>query len=143
MIHGLREYDPHQIIIDTAVDHGEDIARYVTEIQLYMEGTRGSDGEFIADYDPYAFVTIQIKQVKGQPTDRVTLRDTGDFHASFEVQPEGDGFRITATDPKTDELVERYGEGILALSDEHLESIKQKLMLPALQEALRKALYNG
>jgi len=35
----------------------------------------------------YAYYTIMIKEMLGDPTDRVTLRDTGKFHQSLQVKP--------------------------------------------------------
>ena len=46
------------------------------EIQLYEQGRDGAGVE-IMSYAPYEPVTIEIKRSKGQPTNRVTLRDTG------------------------------------------------------------------
>ncbi len=142
-ITALRQFDPTEVILDTALERSQDITDLVTEIQLYAEGVRGSDGEPIMAYDPYKALTIAIKTYKNQPTDRVTLRDTGDFHKSFEVQPETDGFKITATDPKTDELMARYGAGIMALTDEHLDKVRKEIFMPALQEAFLKAWNDG
>ena len=138
-IQALQKFDPRQTILDTAENRSQDIVRYVTEMQLYIEGVRGSDEAFIADYDSYAALTIAIKTAKGQPTDRVTLRDTGAFHESFKVETTNEDFEITADDQKTDELKERYGDGIMALTDQHLHSIKQKMFLPELRKQFMKA----
>ena len=53
-----------------------------SEKQLYDYGVNAL-GVDISDYQPYAPLTIGIKRSKGQPSDRVTLRDNGDFHGSF------------------------------------------------------------
>lgn len=52
------------------------------EEQLFEQGINRL-GVDIMDYAPYSPLTIAIKEEKGQPTNRVTLRDTGDFEASF------------------------------------------------------------
>lgn len=52
------------------------------EEQLVEQGINRL-GVDIMDYAPYSPLTIAIKEEKGQPTNRVTLRDTGDFEASF------------------------------------------------------------
>ncbi len=123
-------------------ENQDDIVRYVTEMQLYIEGMRGSDEATIMDYMPYRPLTIELKTIYGQPTDRVTLRDTGAFHGSFEIRANEDTIEITATDPKTDELKDKYGEGIMALTDEHLNSVRQAYLLPGLRLKLREALTN-
>ena len=50
--------------------------------QLYEYGIN-SLGIRIDTYDPYSPYTVRVKKEKGQPYDRVTLRDTGDFHTEF------------------------------------------------------------
>jgi len=129
-----------QKIVEVFTENQDDIVYYVSEIQLYMEGMRGSDGAFIMDYMPYSRLTIKLKEIYGQPTDRVTLRDTGDFHKSFRIEPTDETIEITADDWKTEELKDRYGEGIMALSDEHLQSVKQAFVLPGLRSKLWEAL---
>lgn len=52
------------------------------EEQLYEQGINRL-GVDIMDYAPYSPVTIEIKKALGQPTNRVTLRDEGDFESSF------------------------------------------------------------
>lgn len=128
------------IILDIIYDREADVVRYVYEIQLYMEGIRGEDGAFIMDYDPYKPSTIAIKERKGQPTDRVTLRDTGAFHKSFYIEYGDNEFTITAEDWKTPLLMERYGGGIMNLTDEHLNSLKVGILKPELIKQLKTIL---
>lgn len=129
-----------QSIVEIFMENQDVIVEYVTNIQLYIEGMRGSDGAFIMDYMPYSRLTIKLKEIKGQPTDRVTLRDTGDFHKSFRIEPTDDTVEITADDWKTEELKDKYGQGIMALSDEHLHSVKIAFILPGLRQKLREAI---
>lgn len=67
-----------------------------------------SNGEFITP--EYTERTVEIKKAKGQPYDRVTLRDEGDFHRSMFM--EGSSFPATfnSTDYKTPFLEDKYGE---------------------------------
>ena len=51
----------------------------VLQDQLFTTGEDGK-GLSLGDYSP---VTIQIKRAKGQPTDRITLKDTGEFYKSL------------------------------------------------------------
>jgi uncharacterized protein YcbX len=64
-----------------------------------------------------------MKKLKGQPTTRVTLRDTGAFHESMFVVFDSEGFYITASDEKTGALVAKYGEEIFRLTDKNLTRI--------------------
>lgn len=79
------------------------------------------DGE---DIEPeYTELTKEIKQSKGQPYDRVTLLDTGDFYARIFAKVQGDELVIDSEDWKSDKLKKKYGERIFGLSeDEKLES---------------------
>lgn len=104
--------------------------------QLYISGvTRNND--FIAGYLPYRPRTIRIKRKKGQPIDRVTLRDTGDFHRSFAVIADNVEFLIGATDWKVDELVNKYGNEILGLTDVNLDKLVWEHIYPELMNKLR------
>ena len=87
--------------------------------QLYELGIN-SDNKKIADYAPYTSTTIAIKRLKGQPTNRVTLRDTGDFHASFFLDIDDYKFYIDSTDDKVNKLALKYGENIFGLTDDNI-----------------------
>jgi hypothetical protein len=80
------------------------------------------DGENIngTSIEPaYTRFTVSEKKRKGQIFDRVTLKDTGDFHKSFTVKASSDSFVINATDPKTNKIQRKYGDKILGLSEEN------------------------
>lgn len=92
----------------------DDIVDFNTDNQLFDKGIN-NDG---TDVEPaYTKLTVSIKKQKGQPTNRVTLKDTGSFHKKFFLDAEKDGFRIDSTDSKTDDLVEKYGKKIFGLTD--------------------------
>lgn len=95
------------------------------------EDSRGRTLESIGGgYSPF---TIEEKQNKGQPTDRVTLKDTGDFYLTFRVIPFKGGFVIEADPIKDDtNLFEEWGDDIIGLNEENLQIIidlyKEKLL---------------
>lgn len=105
------------------------------EEQLYEQGIN-SLGVKISDYKPYAALTIEIKRIKGQPTNRVTLRDKGDFHSSFYVDAGDSQFEIKAADEKTSDLIRKYGRQILGLTDDNIKELIWEYIYPDL---LRKA----
>ena len=88
--------------------------------QLFMG--KLSDGEEIqrigAKYKGYAPRTIREKEKKGQPTDRVTLRDTGEFYFEVFADPRADGIVVGSADSKSEQLQEDYGPKIFGLSDD-------------------------
>lgn len=54
--------------------------------------------------DQYAPLTVQIKSAKGQPTDRITLKDQGDYYSGMKLEVRGEMFRIYSVDEKADYL---------------------------------------
>lgn len=82
--------------------------------QMFI-GRRADGTELLPSYKD---ITIEIKKSKGQPYDRVTLRDTGAFWDSIKVDVSTDVFKINATDSKAKKLIKKYGVKILGLSKE-------------------------
>ena len=105
--------------------------------QLYGKGITRKGVE-IASFAPYANLTIEIKKLKGQPTSRVTLKDEGDFHSSFFIEYQADGFQIKADDWKTSDLMKRYGDEILGLTDDNFAKFANDYVKPALAELFIK-----
>ena len=110
------------------------------EEQLYEQGINRL-GVDISDYAPYSPVTIEIKRLKGQPTNRVTLRDEGDFERSFFLEVGDKQFEIKASDFKTEDLVKKYGEQILGLTDENIATLIWQYIYPDLIGEAKKQIY--
>lgn len=108
--------------------------------QLYERGINRL-GVKISDYAPYAPLTIEIKKAKGQPTNRVTLRDEGDFESSFYLEVGDTQFEIRASDPKTEELIKKYGRQILGLTDENLEELIWNYIYSELLDKAKSIIY--
>lgn len=128
-----------QSIIDLDVDEiALDIARTPTfkrlVISLNTEGlptsqlfelgedATGKTLESIGgEYSPF---TVSVKQSKNQPTDRVTLKDTGAFYRSFVVKPFKGGFLIEADTIKDgQDLQDSWGNEIVGISPDNLQII--------------------
>lgn len=100
----------------------QDFLIKVLQDQLFETGADGN-GESLGKY---SFFTAQIKRVKGQPTDRITLVDTGDFYESYFIDAFRGGFIIDADGEKEDSnLFDRYGDDILKPDEETLEEIAE------------------
>lgn len=110
------------------------------EEQLYEQGINRLGVE-IADYAPYSPVTIAIKEAKGQPTNRVTLRDEGDFESSFFLEVGDKQFEIKASDFKTEDLIRRYGRQILGLTDENIAILIWQNIYPDLINEAKTQIY--
>jgi hypothetical protein len=90
----MRDADLTNIIIDL-----------ITK-RLYKEGTTGDGIELETDKAgrlyPYSNYTVVLKDESGQPYDRVTLNQTGQFYKSLSVKIDNDGFTIDAEFRKSD-----------------------------------------
>jgi len=86
----------------------------------------------------YASFTIDYKQSKGQPTDRITLKDSGDFYNSFKIKVSTDYLEILADTIKpTSNLLDDWGVDILGLTDQSKEKLS-KLMIPLMIEQFKQ-----
>lgn len=110
-----------------------------TEEQLF-EGIN-AEGESLADIGgEYREKTKRIKEKKGQPTDRVTLFDTGEFYESFFVKAGKDAFSIIADTIKEDEDLQlRWGSELLGLTDYSKDQLILK-MIPLIRLYVKEKL---
>jgi hypothetical protein len=106
-----------------------------TQDQLFEKGI-DNKGTKLDSYHPYRQSTIKIKQMKGQPTNRVTLRDTGEFQSSFYLDIKDDSFEIKASDRKTSELMRNYSPDIFGLTDQNMNEISEHYIKPKMIEIL-------
>ena len=101
--------------------------------QLYAGlNSKGQSLESIGG--PYSPSTIQIKMAKGQPIDRVTLRDEGDFYEAFFVDDIPGGWSISSNDWKTSELIADWGADIFGNTEADEEEFNMEYLLPGLVE---------
>ena len=126
-------------IREIIMDNDGYILGFNTDVQLYGLGENRL-GVSIMDYMPYSVWTMDVKTKKGQPCNRVTLHDEGDFHRSFYIEADNEQFEIKASDWKTDALTEKYGKEILGLNDGHRMEVAWDYLYPELLEKLRSAL---
>ena len=138
--HRLRAFKDSlpELLEDIVRDKEDVIVSAIADDQLYRRGINGK-GEKIMDYAPYKPRTIQIKKKKEQPTTRVTLRDTGDFHNSMYAVFDAEGFYVTASDEKTPELIEKYGDEIFRLTDKNFTRIVRSHIRKELVKRLKQA----
>ena len=115
-----------QIFMSTELQ--EMIIYFNTTDQLFLKG-EDSLGRKLEDIGGgYSFYTISVKLEKGQPTDRVTLKDTGDFHGSFRVEvPRGADYIVIVADPYKEgkDITEEWGGHIIGLNPENLGKIRE------------------
>lgn len=83
----------------------------------------------------YAASTIRIKKKKGQPTDRVTLKDKGNLYARMGAIVDNDQVIIGSDVEYSNHLEEKYGE-IYGIGGRFKASYNEVLQ-PAIVEKLR------
>lgn len=110
----------------------------VFEEQLYTQGVNRNNVP-IMDYQPYSPATEWYKQQKRQPYDRVTLRDSGDFHSGGQLERLDDlRAEIISTDSKSEFLQDKYGKEILGLIPDNMTEIRQEYVKPFLQDKIKE-----
>ena len=102
--------------------------------QLYDHGKDRNDTPL---NPPYAEATVVIKRKKGQPTNRVTLKDTGYFYEQFDVQVNGGDYAVGSYAEYTRYLTAKYGNNIFGLNVENTEEFKQHIR-PIIIERLKE-----
>lgn len=103
-----------------------------TDDQLFKQGV-DSKGQDLGDYAPF---TVMIRNSRGLPVDRITLRFEGDFHEAWEGDFNHWPVIFGSRDPKTDELTFQFGDDIFGLTEENID----KLIKSGLKDAIREAL---
>ena len=124
-----------QTVIDLCRSHQQLIVSLNVDDQLY-QGQNADGSQVSPAYTPF---TIRQKKRFGDPYDRVTLRDTGDFHRSFSVVFSPNEFTLVASDPKAVGLERKYGSRIYGLTDASID-ILIGTIFPELQNKFKTQL---
>jgi hypothetical protein len=135
LISKLESFDINEASEMAIMDTDKELAR-IQQDQLYS-GKLSTGGWIFPQYSPSTKVR---KRKKGQPTDRVTLKDTGAFYKGIFIDVRGDIFVIDSSDEygsditgsKRDKLVEKYGVEIFGLNKdskvEYIKTLKKALL---------------
>lgn len=76
-------------------------------------GKKKTGGKITPGYRPR---TKTLKKKKGQPIDRVTLKDTGAFYDEMILSVRSNTYTITSINKVSEYLTEKYGEAIWGLN---------------------------
>lgn len=117
-----------------------DLKKYIIKLntidQLFDDGI-DSLGDSLGEYSPF---TVELKKIKGQPTDRITLKDTGKFYKTFKIEIKNDSFFINANPIKEDNnLFDDFGNEIVGLTEENQIKVS-KIILDNTIKYIRKQL---
>lgn len=111
------------------------VIRLNTKDQLFKLG-EDSLGDSLGVYSPF---TVEQKKKRGQPTNRITLKDTGEFYNSFNVVPYRGGFTIKANPIKDDDnLFDDFGTDIIGLNEENLQILRDVYKDKVLEEVRKR-----
>lgn len=100
--------------------------------QLFEKG-EDSKGSIIRP--AYSPITIKIKKSKGQPIDRVTLKDKGKLYKSIKVVPKDDHVEITTSIEYAKYLFKKYGDDILGIQEELLRDFTEQYIIPNIKKS--------
>lgn len=126
-----------EMAVDILKENESVVLKLNTDDQLYKKGVR-SDGVKLASIKPYANSTVRIKRSKGQPTNRVTTRDTGRFHSSFRAKDQGDKLEIDSEGVDYAKYLEKkYGKQIYDLTDQNKEVVENDIVQPEMERIIK------
>lgn len=134
MLKKFEAINTDKICVDT-VKESADAIEVKNKEQMYA-GESSTGGDILPEYKP---LTVFIKTRKGQPTDRVTLHDTGSFYQGLYVSVNNDRIVTGSTDSKTEKLEDKYGENIFGLNDKFSIEVVQETMKPIFKEKIEAA----
>lgn len=125
------DFETEEAINDTAKE-------YVDKQREQLFSGENENGEKILP--EYTARTVAIKKKKGQPTDRVTLKDTGAFYTDMFIDVRKDEYVIDSADEKSAALQKKYGEEIFGLNEQNQTSYVENNLEPVFLERSKKAL---
>lgn len=108
-----------------------EVKRIQTDLQLFQG--KNAEGTDIRPF--YAPSTIRIKQRNGQPIDRVTLRDKGDFYSTIEVEPRETDFKISSQIEYAGFLTAKYAN-ILGITPENMADFIERYTVPEIKQLI-------
>jgi hypothetical protein len=124
----------------------KDVQEFIVFLNTNIQLFRGFDAnaQLLEDIGgSYTAYTIRQKKKKGDPFDRVTLKDTGDFYRSFNVKVFDDEFLIDAYYLKGGEdLRGRWGDDLAGLTELSKEKLNN-YVLPQIQIFVLSWLLDG
>lgn len=136
----LQAFQNHvnSIVIEEAGKLEDEIIILNQDDQL-AEGIDNKGQSITPEYRPF---TVEVKKAKGQPYDRVTLYDEGNFYKGFHTEIVNNKIYVDSTDQKTNKLGEKYGEDIFGLTEKNIDYFNETYLKEALINRLKSQLLN-
>lgn len=130
----LKTFDLSAFIMEVLVT---ELKEYLKELQQEQMDT-GIDSQS-KSLGEYAESTIGIKKRKGQPYDRVTLKDTGSLYDAITTQLESGEVAFDSIVDHTKWVTKRYSEEVFGLNEKSIDKLNLKL-IPIIQRKLYELL---
>lgn len=134
LLRKMETLDTDKICVETMQDSADAMEVKQREQLFSGETAQGTDIQ-----PPYRPLTVAIKMEKGQPYDRVTLRDTGSFYQGLYVRVDSSTITTDSTDEKTMKLKEKYGEQIFGLNDKFASEVMRETIRPVFKAKIQQA----
>ena len=121
-IEGLKAIESQSnLLISTLIKVREKMI-VAANVEQMNSGERAEKGRKILPR--YAPSTVKYKRRKGQPFNRVTLKDSGDFHKSVYVTFTNKGFVLGARDSKVKYIEPKYTPEIYGLNEDNIKKLQ-------------------
>lgn len=136
LYNNLAKLNTDQIAVDCLNETKESIADLNAE-QMFT-GLRADQTPILPSYKD---ITIEIKKLKGQVTDRVTLYSTGDFYRGLQTTITQNSVITTSTDYKTAKLEKKYATKkgpLFGIGGEFKERFISQKLRPAFNKRMQK-----
>ena len=130
-IEKLQAFNPREVAEESFTETAETYADFNAE-QMFSGQTAEDTQITLEGRKGYRKTTFDIKRSKGQPTDRITLRDTGAFHRGLYARIQGNKILTGSTDSKADEIEERTGKQIFGLNEGNKKTFATGVFLRAI-----------
>ncbi len=134
-------------IVRSVLDSSKYRALVVNLVQerLYNKGTYANDNEIVTykakSPDVYSRYTMALKQEKNQPTNRVTLKDGGEFYNTFALKTETESFSISYDENKPDGKISDNISDLpvaISLSDSDLNVLRDDIKVDIIKKMREK-----
>lgn len=139
------------MVLQNLVDIGNKL-KSLDLIEVSLEAVRENEGMLIEmnhaqlqnsidrEGDPLGeYASIEYANLKGRID--VDLRLTGAFYRSWRIEADKFPIIFGATDSKTEELTQKYGEEIFGTTKGNTERVAQEICLPRCQQSIVQALH--
>lgn len=128
-IKNLEAFDFHQELVNIIEDNKDKLADFQA-MQLYS-GKNSTGQDINPPYSPY---TVAEKKKKGQVTDRVTFKDTGELYQSLYGQVQNDQYDILSQNYKYAKMIQRSGQRTVGLNEDSRNEFARDITFPAIQK---------